>query len=121
MSNYHVLEMSHKKNEVIVVFHIAVPNENNAVGINLRSAIKQWSWKKIDISCVPWLAEGDPDEYLAIQNGAIYEHNKIVEFDASLTTLQKRSLIDDMYTSLANSIPNIIRNRFSFWGLDRDV
>ena len=121
MSNYHILESSNKQNKVDVIFHIAVPNENNSVSVNLQTAVKQRQGLNETVSNVPWLQIENPTEYTAIENGEIYEIRQAVEFNANLTIVQKRNKIDARYTTLANSVPNIIRNKFEFWGLDREV
>lgn len=120
--NYHILEVSDKEDEARVAFHIAVPNENNFAGINLQVALKQHlDSPERRITGVPWLQVGDPTEYAAVENGAVYEHVETVEFDAHLTNVQKRDLIDARYNFLATLIPDRIRARLRFWGLDRMV
>jgi hypothetical protein len=73
------------------------------------------------ISQIPWLVTASPTEYTAVGNGGVYEHRETVEFDANLALLDKRDKIDARWTSLNNIIPNRIRERYKFWGLDRDV
>ena len=115
MSNYHVLEVNDKQDRARVAFHISVPDESNAQSVALKDCIKQHLSPVVDI---PWLI--DP-ELTQIQNGEVYEHIETVEFDANLTALQKRGEIDARYTVLNSNIPNIIRNRYEFWGMDRDI
>lgn len=121
MSNYHVLESSNKQNYVKAIFHIAVPDEDNSAGVNLQTAIAQWKSEQVEVTDVPWLQVDFATEYTAIQNGEIYELSETVEFDANLSVVQKRGEIDDRYTALFTNVPDIIRNRFQFWGLNRDV
>lgn len=117
--NYHVLATSEKDHESVVVFHIAVPNENNAVSVNLRIALTQY--KPFTTSIVPYLSTSNPTEFEALQAGQIYEYQETVSYNANLNILQKRGIIDARYTVLSTSIPNIIRATLRFWGLDRNV
>jgi len=119
MANYHVLQCSHKKDSATVVFHISVPDENNSVGVNLRTAVKHHY--PVETSQVPWLEASDPTEFTQIQNGEIYEHSELVEFNATLTVAEKRAICDSRYTSLVSVIQDRIGNILEFWGLDRDV
>lgn len=119
MANYHILTCAELKDRVDVVFHIAVPDENNEAGtVNLRTALSQ---SRQAGSLVPWLESTDPAEYQQIQAGQIYEHQETVEFNAKVTTVQKRAIIDSRYGQLASRIPDKIRSVFCFWGLDRNV
>ena len=126
MSNYHVLETAVKDCWSQVVFHIAVPNENNDAAVNLQEAMKQAMAAERaktgdPVSRVPWLENDFPAEHTQIENGEIYEHFVTVEYSANLTMLQKRNIMDARYTTFASAIPNKIRSRLRFWGFDRDV
>ncbi|MDY6893884.1 MAG: hypothetical protein SVO01_00475 [Thermotogota bacterium] len=121
MSNYHVLETSEKDHASRVAFHIAVPVENNAVGINLCTAVSQFLAGTETPTSVPWLEATNPSEYAQLQNGEVYEHSAEVTYNANLTIAGKRDLLDARYSQLATSIPKIIRSKFRFWGLDRNV
>ena len=115
MSDYHVLEMSVKQQWVNVVFHIPIANENNNAGVNYRTAVAN---AYVDLQ-VPWI-DGEV-EHTQIINGEIYEYENKVEFNAGLTILQKRDIIDAKFTLLSASIQNKINKRFTLWGLNRDV
>ena len=122
MSNYHALMTTQKNHSTEVVFHIVVPNENNGVGVNIRTALSQ-SLGDV-VTSIPWLENGtqeQQDEYLAIVAGEIYEYSETITYNANLNDVGKRDIIDARYTELATSIPNIIRSRFKFWGLNRDI
>ena len=123
MSNYHVLNVSKKKDEAYVAFHITVPDENNAVPINLRVALKQMLDRDPErvISDVPWLQANFPTEYTAIENCEIYEHFRKIKFDPNLTVVQKRNILDQKYNGFATTIPDELRERLKFWGMNRDV
>ena len=121
MSDFHVLETSEKDHASRVAFHIAVPNENNAVSVNLRTAVSQYLAAQEVVTSVPWLEATNPSEYTQLQNGEVYEHSAEVRYSANLSVPEKRGLLDARYSQLASNIPAIIRSKFRFWGLDRDV
>lgn len=125
MSNYHVLETNESDCQSRIAFHISVPDENNGIGVNLRTALKQMldglNPTERVISQVSWLETDFATEYTAIQNGEIYEHIVVVRYSANLTLLQKRNKMDNRYTALASAIPDRIRSKLMFWGFNRDV
>ena len=118
--NYHVLQSS-RGDRVNVVFHISVPDELNAVTVNLRDAVKQYLAGQGIVSQVPWLEANNPTEYAQIQNGEIYEHSTVVQYNVNFSDADKRTEMDSKYTAMAVLIQDEIRSRFKFWGLDRDV
>lgn len=121
MSNYHVMATALTDDSSSVVFHIPVPDENNAVGMNLQTALSQRRADAETISAVPWLEADFPDEYQDIQDGKVYEHVEGVSYDPDLVPAQKRANVDVRYNVLVNTIPDRIRTLLRFWGLNRDV
>jgi hypothetical protein len=118
MSNYHVLDVNDKEDKINVAFHIVVPDELNAVGVNLMECVSQF----IDQTTkVPWLEVDFPTEYIQIGNGEVYEYSITVQVDANLSVLDKRTLLDNRFNTLNTAIPEVLRKRFKFWGLNRDV
>ena len=119
MSDYHILEVNDKQDQARVAFHIAVPNETNAQGVNLQAAVKA-HLGAIETQ-VPWLAADFASELADLQNGAVYEHIETIRFDAHAGVLQKRDIVDARAAALKTTIPDRIRARYAFWGLNRDV
>ena len=119
MSNYHVLQTV-RKDRAQIVFHIAVPDEVNVSGVNLQLSVSQYVSEGI-VSQVPWLQADFASEYTQIQNGEIYEHVEMVEYDANLNNVAKQVKMDTKYSALVTTIQNKIRDQFKFWGLNRDV
>lgn len=115
MSNYHVMDLNNKLDQARVAFHIVVPDEANAASVNLRTAVFQ---HLAPTSIVPFILSAEQTQ---IEAGAIYEHVINVEFNANLTVVEKRDIIDSKFTALNSTIPDIIRDRYKFWGLNRDV
>ena len=118
MSNYHVLDSS-RRDTVRIAFHIAIPDENNAAGINLQTAASQYLSETITI--IPWLQSAFPTEYTQIQNGEIYEYVENIQYNANGTDIQKRNKIDARYTFMISIIQDRLREKLKFWGLNRDV
>ena len=120
MSNYHVLQ-TQKADRALIAFHISVPDEDNDIGKNLQTIVMQSISQEISLTQVPWLETDFASEYTQISNGEIYEHVISVQYDGNLSNAAKLSIMDAKYTSLIPIIQNEIRNRFKFWGLNRNV
>ena len=120
MANYHVLQTT-KKDRAQVAFHIAVPDENNAVAVNLQDAVSQYVSGKDTFSQVTWLEADFASEYAQLQNGEVYEYSIMVQYDANLSNAAKLTVMDAKCTSLVTQIQNEIRDKLEFWGLNRDV
>lgn len=123
MSNYHVLDASDKEDKVKVVFHVVVPDELNGVGVNLRTCLVQYKeYIQLDkVTEVVWLQIGFPIEYGQIESGEVFEYSEFVEVNADLSVLDKRTVLDNRFNTLNTAIPNLLRKRLRFWGLDRNV
>lgn len=117
MSNYHILESNEKDNQVRIVFHIPVPDENNIADVSLRTALSQWRLNPG--SAVPWQQSGT--EFEAIQNGEIYEYVISQRYKPDLTNAQKQTAIDNKYNNLKTKIANRLRKILKYWGINRDV
>lgn len=124
MSNYHVLEITADKDTATVAMHFTVPDETNFASVNLRTALVQYLAKinpDAPITVVPWLETEDPTEYAALAAGSVYEVMQQVEYNVNATNAEKATVIDTRWTALSSTIPDLIRERLKFWGLDRDV
>jgi hypothetical protein len=111
MANYHVLEAAVKDHCARVVFHIAVPNENNTASINLQTAMSEYRLSPGSI--VPGLDQGEIDQ---INLGQVYEYDEWVKYNGKLSNAQKLTKISDRYTALSTQIPNKIRAILKYWG-----
>ena len=121
--NYHTLEMRNTKlNEVRAVFHIPIPNENNSVGINLRTALVDYLRNKSVVSVVPDLETVDSTEYAQIVAGEIFEHDESFKFSNAHSSLGvKQDEMDNRYVTLSSSVVTKIQKILSFYGKGRDV
>ena len=120
MSNWHALISDLKQDRVRVAFHVLVPDEANAVGINLRNAVKDCP-EINKTTAVAWLQTDYPIEFAAIADGSIYEHVEDVQFSAHASDGEKRTACDAHYSNVVTKIETQLRNRLKFWGLNRDV
>ena len=109
MANYHILDITDKRDKINVVFHIAIPKEINAVGINLQTALVQYLSRNGAItSMIPW---DIGDELVDLQTGSIFEVKKTIQCDANASDEKKQAVIDAEYQNLVSTIPKIIKER----------
>ncbi len=120
MSDYHILDGDFDGNATIytVIFHFSVPDEANPIGVNYRTALSQDPvWAKT--SRVPWI---DAAHQTQLDNGEVLEWRPFAfERDPANTPAQDRALLDAKHTALAPIVENKLRNRYKYWGMDRDV
>lgn len=120
--HYHTLEMNNGKDKIRVIFHISVPNEVNAVAVNLRTALSQW--KPVTDTAVPYDYTGKADEVTDLQNGAVYELSEMYDFGGKVSKSKRQAALDARYNELVNDtngIPQYLRNRLANWGFSRNV
>lgn len=113
MSNYHILDAHEKGHKVRVVFHIAIPNEDNAAGVNKRIALTQY--KPFTESAYAATSQAEKDQLIA---GELYEHVETVKFDGEMTNIQKLQAVANRYTDLSIAMPTKLGKVLKFWGGD---
>jgi len=126
MSNYHVLTMDNKVDEVDVIFHFTIPDEDNFAARNKRDVVKAKLEADAEDGTItsqyPFIDTTPTTGELALmQAGEVYEHSESVQFDGNLTMAQKRDLIDARWTALNTAVLARLDNEFDFYGYDRDV
>lgn len=124
MSNYHVMEVSADHDTATVAMHFTVPDEANFASVNIRAALVEYlATRGVDnvVTAVPWLETDNPTEYAALEAGSVFEKIERVEYDVNVTNAAKAAVIDARWTALNATIPDVLRERLKFWGLDRDV
>lgn len=117
MSNYHALEASKTGDSIRVAFHIAVPNETNALGYNIRTALSEDTGIE-KTSLVPWI---DSAEQTQLTNGELYEHIYSFKTHKDISNIVKRDRMDAKYTSLIATVQEALRQRYLYWRFNRDV
>lgn len=119
MSDYHVLNATPEDHEISVVFHIPIPNVNNSVGVNFRTALTQY--KPFTESGVPWL-DTQGQEFTDLVNGLLYEHGPVkIAYNANLSDAEKQTLIDTEFNAQKTAVQNRLQKVLKYWGHDRDV
>lgn len=122
MSNYHILQTNNNLSAANVCYHIAIPDENNSAGINLRTALVYYLDGSAGTSTVPNLENDFAVEYAKLATGEIYEHRENHHFGfPEATLLEKRNEIDARYNSFAVTIVDKLRLILKYYRLDRDV
>ena len=117
--NYHILNSKELDQSVMVAFHIPIPNANNAVGTNYRTALAQF--RPFTTSQVPWLTG---TEVTQLQCGELCEVVREVEYKVINTDQQKQTAIDAKYTELSSGESSILKKlqaQLKYWGKNRDV
>lgn len=117
MSNYHILDGRSDGNYFTVVFHLPVPEGDNAVGFAWRDAVAaqlglEWT------SAVPHILTAEETQLLA---GELYEHVWGYDTYPGIGLAEKRDELDAKFISFSTGIITRLQNRFKFYGLDRDV
>ena len=119
MSDYHIVDgdLEGEGTAYTVVFHVPVPNENNAISVNLRTALAQ-DTEVSKASKVPWLSQAHKD---SLTNGEVFEVILAYRRDPNNTLGQDQAAIDVLFTNKSSAVQNKLRDRYRFWGHDRDV
>ena len=117
MSDYHILTTSGDGNTMQVVAHFPVPDTNNDVGINYRTALIQ-SLGGEQASAVPFIAQAEQD---ALNAGELYEYSATFYTWPAETVLEKRARLDALWAEIRAQVLQRLSYRLSYWGYSRDV
>ena len=120
MANYHILSGRPDGNQLTVVFHLPVPDENNAVGLNYRTALMHHQGGGSIQSAVPDDLLGD-GEQAALDSGALYELVWQYNTRPGDSLLDKRNELDARFTQLSSAVAGQIEAQLEFYGYGRDV
>ena len=115
--NYHILTTSNDGNAITVVAHFPVPDTNNQIGINYRTALIQ-SLGGSQTSSVPFITE---QEQAQLDAGELHEQSYIFHTWPAETTLQKRDRLDALWPIQRDRVLAELTFRLSYWGYSRDV
>lgn len=119
MANYHILSSRADGNQLRVVFHLPVPDTNNAVGVNYRAALIMWLGGAQN-SALPVALLG-AGEQTDLTSGALYEHDWRFNTYPGMTLLEKRDVLDARYTTFAAAVIAGLQAQLEYYGYDRDV
>jgi hypothetical protein len=123
MSNYHLLTQAQDKKTINVIFHIPIPDVQNAAEKSYRLALKEMLEHASETGTIESIC---PDitaaELTQIQNGEIYEISRSKRFSSlSLTNAQKRDELDVEFNILKTEARSELQIELEWWGLKRDV
>jgi len=111
MSDIHIKEKDPKNKTVNCIFHIDVPDENNAVGTNWRGAVQR---SLNPVAQMPW---NDSAENASIEAGAIFEKAHTVRFSGdTLTNAQKLAEVEAVYNDQKTVLLNELKDQLDFFG-----
>ena len=111
MSNIHILEKGPKNKTVNCIFHIAVPDATNAVGINWRDAIQRATAPSALMSY------NDSTENANIEAGNILEVSQTVRFSSiNLTNAQRLAEVTAAYADTKDALLQEVKDRLDFFG-----
>lgn len=111
MANFHILESDVKDHKARVVFHIAIPSEQNMATVDLQTALSEH--KPSPGTVLQGLAQAEIDQ---INAGQLYEHDEWVKYNGHLSNAEKLGVISNRYAILSGSIVNRIRQILKYWG-----
>jgi hypothetical protein len=115
MADFHVLDMSVKKDKARVAFHVSVPVETNAAGKALSDAVVECF---SPASEVEYLTQPEKD---AVAAGTTYEHVEYVAFSGNATNGERLAIIQTQAAILQTKILERLRARLAFWGYEGTV
>lgn len=117
MSNYHVMSTSADGTQISVRMHIAVPNENNVAGVNVRTCLVEDT--SIDkTSKVPWI---DAAEQIQLTNGELIEKMFQFQTHPDIDPIVKRDAIDALFGVKTLEVQDELRKRYVYWHYNRNV
>lgn len=118
MSNYHILTADEYGNRFNVVFHVLVPNADNDVGVNFRTAIVEWQG---GASAITSRLPGIGTELTQLQAGELYEVSRTFNSNPNETLAQKRARLDVYFAEAKVNEQARLSAILSYWGYQRDV
>jgi len=117
MSDYHILTASDDGNTLRVVAHFPVPDTDNDIGVNYRTALVQMLGGS-QPSVVPFIAQAEQD---ALDAGELYEYSTQFYTNPGETTLEKRARLDALWEEKRIRVQASLAYRLSYWGYSRDI
>ena len=120
MADYHIRQADEYGNRFTVVFHIPVPDVNNEVAVNYRTAIVQYQGGAPIQSILPDIGT----EQTQLDAGELYEKVESFNSNPNETLAQKRARLDARFTELASTSGDFIQGLqhiLGYWGYERNV
>ncbi len=119
MGDYHILSASEDGNVISVAVHTVVPEEANAIGVSLRTALAQ---SGVGVSAVPFLPQAEADTLaLALAAGQMIESQITLYTHPGETLIQKRARLDVLVRAEQTRALTVLRQRLWAWGYSRVI
>jgi len=111
MSNIHILQKDTKDKIVNCIFHIDVPDTDNAVGTNWRTAVQRY------LNPEPQMSYNNSTENAKITAGEILEVVETVRFSSiNLTNAQRLAEIEIAYNTRKTELLQELQAKLDFFG-----
>ena len=123
MSNYHLLTQAQDKKTINVIFHIPIPDVDNATGKKYRLVLKEKLERQSETGTIKSVCPDiTPAELAQIQNGEIYETQRSIRFSVlGLANAEKRNELDAECNKLKTEALNELKVVLEWYGFERDV
>lgn len=122
MSDYHILLGNRDGNSFSIVMHFPIPNAVNDVGVNYRTAAVEYQRDletgEMPKSRVPFIMSA---EQIQLDGGELVEVSVTFATHPGENLAQKRTRLDDLYSSMRSGNQAEWANRLSYWGYNRDI
>jgi hypothetical protein len=99
------------------VFHLPVPNIDNAVNVNIQTCVAE-DPEVIKQSVVPWISQGEEN---ALLNGLLIEYKYVHRPAEGETPAEAAAILDAKFGTLSTAAATKLEKRYRFWHYDRDV
>ncbi len=117
MSDYHILAADRYGNSFQVVMHFPVPDVENEVGTNYRTAIVEYQGGAPIESVLP----NPGTEQAQLDAGELYEQQYTFNSNPNETLAEKRDRLDAMFNDNRGDVQDDLEKILGYWGYSRDV
>jgi len=113
MARIHILAKDIENKTVDCIFHISVPNANNAVGTNWRTAVTR------GLNPTPSMAWNGATENDQVSAGEVLEVHETVRFSITgLNNAQRLAEVEAAYTARSTILLTELAAKLDFFGLE---
>jgi len=122
MSDIHILEGDPQAEKFTVVYHLPVPAEANAVGINLQACVAEDDAVTIYPNTYRGANTELPSGMISQQEITAMTDGELIEFSEAFTRTpgetpaQDLARIKDKWNAIAARAATLLRNRYKYWG-----
>lgn len=117
MSDYHVMRAAEDGGTIDLVFHVPVPDENNAAGVNLRTCLVE-DEGVVKESIVTWI---ETAEQTALSAGELLEYPYILHTHKDVPSAVKAAKIEELFTAGVPVVQEQLRQKYIYWHYNGNV